>query len=815
MLGIVGRVVYDEFLSVKLPRTLTLQNRRLGMLLKMLQILFFILAVLYCLKQGLWRNDMDTEPWLLAISQMSMGYHSRTKHCAVPRELNSTTSKTCRPMREHTAHAWTTEVAFFPTAIWESDRWEGNGDACTAHATKQWCQGSVPAGIFQNDEGQCSCQTSESFYVQNPEHERFSFFHGYRADVRTLFGSHSVLASSALTADLRISGQALAEEPGELSTVFLTPTGSKCVIGDRSEWSRVDASNGISGTLEELLTCAGVNLDTNPKQLIGGLSFQAWETVRAMGLSLELSLNYQRTGFFDDRPHTCYVTVLPAPSLSSMNSSGLDGATEWTQTVRGVTVTAKLRYSYRAFDLGITVGNLVNVLVILKLPLAIVQFLALYCLGIVSRIYRGMHSAKINIFSQLHGYVSRHLLAVVGFRGLIGKWEGSVSSLPDLTKNQLQHYLEDVFGEECDKHVLEPEDLRRMVNSVFDQLDTDNSGGIGFREFVHACNKQDDCELETLAHFFRRQEPNGSHRFRRLFDSTHKRLEVSVYNRWSHPSRSISKWSSRQEPLKTNIAEVQPPPEPTLQCMLVALEEQHLALAAEVNQRLSAMEVHVCELHAKLLGESEPRTAAEVTLQGELANDVTELQAAAIGLAVPEAMQPEVHALLEVCKQPEHKMQPNGTASERQMDSIKHALREEAMIVAPTAVEVVAEDAGQVQAGEETNVDASCPSVILPQVTRASPHRAGPVPLHTADSLQFAVRKFSSSLIHPSDLAAEQKSGRSFERPAISTRERYGTGNELVDPSKVTPKCVWPLTVEDRDVMEPFSVDRTTRVCGI
>jgi len=817
MFGIIRNVLYEEVLSVKLPRTLTLQNKRLGMLLKMLQICFLALAVLYCWDRRLWRTDVPMKPWLPSISTDGAAYHLHTKQCADTRRLNGT-SRTCRSVHEHAAHARSTDAGFVPTSISisETDYWEGNGDACTATATKQWCQDSVPAGVFQNDvAGQCSCQRSERSDVPNPEDERFQFFHGYRADVKGIFGDiDTVFGSSALTADLRTSGNDWHQVPGELSTIFQSPTGSRCVIGGRSEWSRVDASNGVSGTLGELLACAGVNLDMDPRQLTGGLPFQVWKTVRDMGLSLEFVLDYERTAHFSARPHKCFVTVMPGPSLSSRESSGWDGSTLRTNTVRGVTLTAHIRTGYQVFDLSTFVENVVNVLVILRLPQVVVQFIALYCLGIVSKIYRGLHSAKINIFSQLHSYVSRHLLAVAGFRGLVGQWEGRVSALPSLTRKQLQNYLEDVFAEEFDKQILNPEDLRRMVNVVFLQLDSDDSGGIGFREFVHACNKQDDCELETLAHFFRKDKPHkGPNRVRRLLDSTHKRLgKFSVYNKWSYEPSIISTWSFKSNFSKGSLSEVKPPPEPKVDCKLVALEEQHLALAEEVNTRLAAMESQVCKeltacrlhiekLQAKLLGETEPRGVAEATPQGELGSDVEELSAAGNGLVVPET------ELLDVYNQREPKMPPPGATLER------HALHEEPALVAPAGAEVVVEDAGREQAGRETNSDASCPSVILPEAApRASACAGGPLRVHSVGSLRLAVHKFSGSLLHPSDPAVKQESGSISGIPATATAttERSGTGKDLVVQSTATRKRrTWPLTVEPSDVMERVSVDAT------
>lgn len=589
---------------MKVPRMLAIQSKRLAALHKLLQALIIILVLYYCVETGIWKEDCPMEPWSTAIlsgsANRSAGINSTVGHCAT---LPEAVPRVCRPLSQDEAFVFVKNGVFIPTVISESSSWDGSGEACRMNATQQWCQDSVPAGAFKSDiAGRCSCQGTDRFYVLDPLQERLKIFHGYRA---RLSSGTSVLGGSAMTADVHFAGRYLYQESGELLTIFQSLGGSRCLVGGRSTWTRTDASNGISATLEELLICAGLSLEMSPDMLAkGAFTYQSGITLRDMGLSLELQFAYSSTGFLSQRPQVCHVTVTALPNFISHHSRGtrLDGAMRWTREANGVVLTTVLHSTYQRFHLPTLVNSLVNLFVIMQIPLTIVQLLALYCLGSVSKIYRNARQTNLNIFTQLHSFIAKHLLAVVGFRGLVGVWNGSVSSMPKLSKEALLDQLEDVFAEECNNDILHCTDIMRMVNVVFQHMDTDGSGEIGFREFVQACNGQESHELATLAHFFRPQKKKN---LGRLFDSTHQKInsDGAFGNRISRHSTEELQDKPMLDSSEVGVAQQEPQLQEAvseLDRRVADLEEQNLALAADLHKKLAALKVEISAMIAEI-----------------------------------------------------------------------------------------------------------------------------------------------------------------------------------------------------------------------
>merc|ERR1719215_1438025 len=133
------------------------------------------------------------------------------------------------------------------------------------------------------------------------------------------------------------------------------------------------------------------------------------------------------------------------------------------------------------------VRGAIDIVVLLHIPVAVVQFVAMYLMGVSSEIYRRTARTKLNIFGKFHNLVAKLMLGEVAFRGLLSNFSSPIEDLDCLTPQLLLSRLKDVFSDLCRTGKLQPEEIVRMAAVVFTTMDTDNSGAIGPHEFISAC----------------------------------------------------------------------------------------------------------------------------------------------------------------------------------------------------------------------------------------------------------------------------------------------------------------------------------------
>merc|ERR1719215_1550977 len=133
------------------------------------------------------------------------------------------------------------------------------------------------------------------------------------------------------------------------------------------------------------------------------------------------------------------------------------------------------------------VRGAIDIVVLLHIPVAVVQFVAMYLMGVSSEIYRGTARTKLRIFGKFHNLVAKLMLAEVAFRGLVNDFSSSIEDLECLTPDLLLTRLMDVFMDVCQSGKLMPEEVVRMACVVFVTTTPAKSGLIGCREFIAAC----------------------------------------------------------------------------------------------------------------------------------------------------------------------------------------------------------------------------------------------------------------------------------------------------------------------------------------
>lgn len=533
----------DEFMCVSVPKRLIIQNRRIGIFYRMLQFAFAGVLIFYCFVSKAWQA-YDTPTGSALVTWCPLDDHkfgsndsssaSHARHCTQPEAYHYQSPdfqfdfrpKSCQRLGSHDSCHESGNHLFLPTVIQDTNVWQGVGMACGSH-NRSWCKGRSDAARYVEAAGRCSCTVENQYFTESPETQQVFILHGYEVDLRSGHRDRVVRGSADGRSYTEKRDGKIEVKNGELITTVRSPTGQACTIGGRSEWKHTDAVHGIGGALEEWLACAGVDLEMDPKALKPSAHYPGH--LRTMGLTLLLSLHYENADLDEFHVVHCTVTVdadITWTRRSRVDSTALptpsNGAEEAFRKRLAYGVAVKLQVGGRmhTYNIGKLVSFLVESMVIMQLPLCVAQFMALYCMGIISEIYRSAKRTRLNIFEHFHSALSRMMLAEIGFRGLVGgKFEGSVSEL-SLTKAGLFHHITDVFAQQIDSGVLQLDEVKKMVAIVFRQLDTNGEGTITCDEFINSALAGEHITVDTMARFF---DDDASVGFvRKSFDSSYQ-----------------------------------------------------------------------------------------------------------------------------------------------------------------------------------------------------------------------------------------------------------------------------------------------------
>eukprot|EP00419_Tripos_fusus_P000275 CAMPEP_0172692724 /NCGR_PEP_ID=MMETSP1074-20121228/25466_1 /TAXON_ID=2916 /ORGANISM="Ceratium fusus, Strain PA161109" /LENGTH=633 /DNA_ID=CAMNT_0013512989 /DNA_START=229 /DNA_END=2130 /DNA_ORIENTATION=- len=441
---------------------------------------------------------------------------------------------TCKPLPSQEAVAATDSHngLFVATYVDDVMVWEGTGNECGA-AARQTCSdmagNAVP--VYNEVEGssRCSCSLHEQFLVEHPEEQRIRLAYGYEVDLS--YGKRTDLRRGGIISSANSIGSQndLREQPSNDQTIFLAPNGEECEFGGKSQWEQSDSVGGISGTLGELLKCAGVTLDSDPAKLASG-TLQGSPHLRTMGFRIDLHLDIQYNFFGDSEVHVRAAAVPVASIMSSndvkvstfpaMNGSSLSHNV---RRVHGVAISMPVMTGEMfTFDWLYFLSGFVDIAVVMQIPRVLMRIIAMYCLGMTSEVYRGTARTKFNLFNKFHGAVAQLMLGEIAFRGLVGNWHSRMTDLSTLTPQIFHARLRDIFCDHSTSGDLLDEELEKMANVTFTVMDKDNDGVIGCSEFIDAVTESADINMQRLAMYYSNKQDQGLlSRLRRVFDDTH------------------------------------------------------------------------------------------------------------------------------------------------------------------------------------------------------------------------------------------------------------------------------------------------------
>jgi len=458
--------------------------------------------------------------------------------------------------------------------------------------------------------GTCSCNVDQQYFLANPEAQRVLLLHGYEVDIAGGLNPRLVRGSSA-SGDKKTEGAPgdMKATEGQLITRIQSSSGEPCQVGGRSDWTEADARAGIGGELSEWLACAGLTLDTDPRSITPADAFPPH--LRTMGLTLQLRLDYRNSKTDDFGQVDCFLTVVAMVTwtrrqradLITAPGPGVDSQETLRKTIYGVSIELNVKGKFWTYAFADAVSFFVQCLVILQLPLFVVEFVALYCLGILSEIYRNAKRSQLNVYKHFHSAMARMMIAEVGFRGLMGgAWHGSVLKL-HLTEQGVLEHLTDVFGDQISAGTLQMGELQRMVAVTFRHIDADGTGSVTCGEFIHSFMSGELITVPTMARYFDDDIKVGP--LRVLLDSNwHERKqdvmqwkaanqakeekltphpEGSPESSENGPSREISRQSVQSEEMPAKIAN-------DAEVNDSGLNDRHPVGFDAVMQRLEALE---------------------------------------------------------------------------------------------------------------------------------------------------------------------------------------------------------------------------------
>lgn len=511
--------------KINVPKYVTITNKRLGILLRVLQILAATYLVIEC-----W----IMQPWMQSHPPLEYGFaawregpydsvsarDSSVAHCSNAGSFAFDWSATwryapggCRVLPSAEQYVRNQAGLFFPTYMQDTWNWEGrSASACSASnrhgaLNESDCVArggtwTARGGTWTGDSDHCGCSIVSDYFAKNPEEQMVFVLHGFDAVTTDGFGETRMTKRSSLVDD-------------NILTIVRNQDKKECSIGSHlqagahSRWEPDEAKLGVGASLKEWIACSGMDLDTRQKELAGKVPGQM-PALRLTGLVLQLDMMYMNP-HDEDWPETvCYLTVEVIPQWTAQNSIGYDtsldpGADEASFRERyayGVAVTMKARGSVRGFNTFAMLTIIVNAIVILSFPVQIIYWIALYCAGLPSKIYRNAACEQLDIFKDLPGIVSRQMIAAQGFKQICNA-ENS------LTHNDVVHLVRTIMNKHMAENRIDEDELQAFVACWMEKLDADASGYVQIDEFLEACGCKETMDLTSVAHFFDVERKRG------------------------------------------------------------------------------------------------------------------------------------------------------------------------------------------------------------------------------------------------------------------------------------------------------------------
>ncbi|CAE8583712.1 unnamed protein product [Polarella glacialis] len=495
----------DNFGTVWVPQYAVIRNSRLGILLWLLKLGAALWIVYSIVASRSWNNiakpmSFATELWQKSGDPVFKN-RDDVPHCNdLARYAYNYSSNyhyqpaSCRkmPPGEDYARRPGLEI-LYPTFFQDqSTRAFATADCGAGGAAEAFCTGEggvmeVPGPGLAG----CACTQSESYFAKNVESDGFFLSHGYLVKGMGYSGSHGQRARSRLpfveetTEDDR-SDRWQRKREEELLTIIKGTNGQDCQLQGRSRFYSQDAIDGIGGSLNEWLSCAGVTLDSQDERARSGHPGENMAPqARLTGMTLQLTLSYMNKHHGEN--HNGIVCFLRVESRQHWNSDNLvrygslpdkTGATSMRySTRRGVSVVVQAEGAFSFFDSTSLNNAVVNAVVTFNLPDLIVALFAMSCLGVLSEIYSKTRCKEVEVKAQCQGSLTRMLVAAAVFKTFAASEKG-------VSSEQVFGLLDGIFRKHREDGVLDQKEISVLASHMMAALDPNGDQFADFDEFV-------------------------------------------------------------------------------------------------------------------------------------------------------------------------------------------------------------------------------------------------------------------------------------------------------------------------------------------
>ncbi|CAD7941226.1 unnamed protein product [Amoebophrya sp. A120] len=311
---------------------------------------------------------------------------------------------------------------------------------------------------------------------------------------------------------------------------------------------RSGAGQAVSIPVSSFLEAAGVgNLDLpsmySNHKYIADTTLQSSAALRATGINLAISISCARkdVSVFETQDMNIYCDMFAdsEPTWTTREDGVHDEFVS--RTGSGILKTKKqhgvklnFRFTGRLgyFSTSIFLGSLTSAIVLLELPGKAVMLLALFCLGLLSRVYYSCQSQRLNLRHQVHGFAARLINAKKSYEAIVK----SDKMDTHLDRATLAKEMTESFHhlcEEKDEHgepiadpnkPLQKEELEKMTELVYQGLDADHEGSISLDEYVDASTSNEVLRVDQIVQFFDDQRQRSC--LEKLFDDAKWDIET-------------------------------------------------------------------------------------------------------------------------------------------------------------------------------------------------------------------------------------------------------------------------------------------------
>eukprot|EP00931_Biecheleriopsis_adriatica_P092080 TRINITY_DN65904_c0_g1_i1.p1 TRINITY_DN65904_c0_g1~~TRINITY_DN65904_c0_g1_i1.p1 ORF type:complete len:707 (+),score=102.56 TRINITY_DN65904_c0_g1_i1:43-2121(+) len=530
--------------GVPLPKSLYVQNKRLGFLFRVLQLAALGIAVSQLVLGRAWLTiyvpaGTGFSMWFTAGDKSDL-QDSNVRHCADPSFFEYKWSNSfiyrptgCGNVDSHRTFSKETSLsAYYMTYAQDTMWWNADGKDCGAHASAE-CQRQ--GKVYSENGASCSCKGYRDYFVKNAEMNMLSFIHGYKVPT----------SPDRKDFQLGVSGDSSKEEtdmasgssytkPGSIRTRFYDSKGNRCDMAGTSEWSTEDARGGIDVRLVDILKCDHADLDVKRPELRSWVDGESGlPTMRLAGAMITLEFSYEnqavhQEGFQDE---LCKVIVTADPTWNSRTAftpmqvqNPSANHTEYYTTYNyGISIMLKPTGSMAFLDIPALINSLTSVVVLLGLPSSIIACLAFNVVGKYSKIYKKSAVERLSIGKRLAGIVARQFSAMASYRSITSQQKVPYDELQDMPSYQVMELAEDVFRGIEDKSPDGGSKAEMLGRFLSQKMDISNSGGISLSDFMTVATQNEVMTTEEIGQL---AGSSGSSILERIFSDHGKIFKV-------------------------------------------------------------------------------------------------------------------------------------------------------------------------------------------------------------------------------------------------------------------------------------------------